>query len=168
MDPRLSSLIAIFNLNSHLFRKLTQQVSEELARQRPNDTYSIVFLACHLVEARDCLARLLGIEKTRSLSEVLQSMTTVVELNNEPPLDQVITAWDDVTGLLEKRIPCVSSQQLDEKSNNRFPVRDGSVFGGMVFLLHHESYHIGQMALVRRYFGDVAAPYGHRALLSEP
>jgi uncharacterized damage-inducible protein DinB len=167
MDPRLSALVEIFNLNTRLFRELTDNLSDEQARERPsNETYSIVFLACHLVEARDCLARLVGIEKTRSLAEVLQSVTTVVELNNEPPLDQVKEAWEEVTALLWERIPCLSSDSLDQESSDRFPLDNSSVFGGLVFLLHHESYHIGQLAFLRRYLG-VGARYGHRAILSE-
>jgi uncharacterized damage-inducible protein DinB len=38
-------------------------------------------------------------------------------------------------------------------------VDDGSVAAGLAFLLTHEGYHIGQMALLRKYLGHPAMAY---------
>ncbi len=64
MDPRLEGLLSILDINTKLFRNCLNGVSDEVARRQPNpETSSVAFLACHVVDARDYLAQLLGIER---------------------------------------------------------------------------------------------------------
>lgn len=51
------------------------------------------------------------------------------------------------------------SAELNAPSSQRFPVDLPTVHGGLGFLLQHESYHIGQLALLRKYFGYPAMRY---------
>jgi hypothetical protein len=54
---------------------------------------------------------------------------------------------------------CLDASMLDQQSTTRFPISDKSVVGTIAFLLHHEAYHIGQLALLRRYTGSPAMSY---------
>ena len=47
--------------------------------------------------------------------------------------------------------------------SQRFPIADPTLRGALDFLLHHEAYHIGQMAFLRRCFGLPAMSYPPRA-----
>jgi len=156
----------ILNINTRLFRNCLHGVSDEIARRPPNiETNSVAFLACHLVDARNYLAKLIGLEAESELHA--QNYLAVVERQCEPPLDHILKAWQAVTQLLEERLPGIPDSQLNAKSPEAFPIEDQSLFGGLVFLLHHESYHIGQIAMGRKFFGVGAMRYGHRALLSQ-
>jgi hypothetical protein len=48
---------------------------------------------------------------------------------------------------------------LDGLSEEAAVVRPGGTTNHIAFLIHHEAYHIGQMALVRRYVGSAAMSY---------
>ncbi|MFB3902134.1 MAG: DinB family protein [Acidobacteriota bacterium] len=167
MNPRLVALLEILNINTRLLRNCLNGVSDEIARRPPNtETNSVAFLACHLVDARNYLAKLIGLEAESQL-RASQNYLAVVEQKSEPPLDQILDAWQVVSELLKDRLPEIPDQQLDTKSPEEFPVDDSTLFGALVFLLHHESYHIGQIAMARKFFGAGAIRYGHRALLSQ-
>jgi hypothetical protein len=45
------------------------------------------------------------------------------------------------------------------ESPQRFPVDDPTFGAAIEFQLHHESYHIGQLALLRKYYGYPAMTY---------
>ncbi len=167
MNPRLVALLEILSINTRLFRNCLQGVSDEIARQAPNrETNSVAFLACHLVDARNYLAKLIGLE-TGSQLRASQNYLAVVEQKSEPPLDQILEAWQEVSGVLKERLTEVTDDQLNASSPEHFPIEDSTLFGALVFLLHHESYHIGQIAMARKYFGAGAMRYGHRALLAQ-
>jgi len=167
MNLRLEALLEILQLNTRLFRNCLDGISDEIARQRPNsDTNSVAFLACHLVDARDYLARLVGIETETQLHNASQNYLAVVEQKGEPPLDQILEGWKTVSDILEERFPQLTDEELKAKSQEAFPIEDPTLFGALVFLLHHESYHIGQLAMARKFFGAGAMRYGHRALLA--
>jgi uncharacterized damage-inducible protein DinB len=167
MNPRLVALFEILNINTRLFRNCLHGISDEIARQAPNnETNSVAFLACHLVDARNYLAKLIGLEPASQL-HTSQNYLAVVEQKSEPPLDQILEAWQAVAGQLQDRLPELTDEQLNARSPEPFPVDDQTLFGGLVFLLHHETYHIGQIGMVRKYFGAGAMRYGHRALLSQ-
>jgi hypothetical protein len=48
---------------------------------------------------------------------------------------------------------------LDGISDDDAAVRAGGTTNSIAFLLHHEAYHIGQLALLRRYTGSPAMSY---------
>jgi uncharacterized damage-inducible protein DinB len=160
----------MLDMNSKLLRNCLDGVSDEVARRQPNpETNSVAFLACHVVDARDYLAQLLGVERTGpQLHHNMQTYAAVVNQEKEPPLSEILSAWGAVTTDLRRRLQELDAKTLDRESPQSFPIEDGSLFGAIVFLLHHESYHIGQIALVRKYNGVGSMRYGHRALLSRP
>ncbi len=167
MNPRLVALLEILSINTRLFRNCLHGVSDQIARQAPNnETNSVAFLACHLVDARNYLAKLIGLE-TESQLRASQNYLAVVEQKSEPPLDQILEAWQEVSGVLKDRLTEITDDQLNASSPEPFPIEDPTLFGALVFLLHHESYHIGQIAMARKYFGAGAMRYGHRALLAQ-
>lgn len=167
MDQRLEGLLKLLELNTKLFRSCLEGMSDEVARKPPNrETNSVAYLACHVVDARDYMAQLLGIPRTTQLRDTLQTYAAVVADQHEPPLSEILEAWTAVTPRLKERIQHLHAEALDAPANESFPIDDRTLLGALVFLLHHESYHIGQLALVRKYHGIGSMRYGHRALLS--
>jgi hypothetical protein len=166
-DQRLEGLLQFLDLNTKLFRNCLDGISDEVAQRQPNpETNSVAFLACHVIDAREYLAQLLGIPRTTQLRDSLQSYAAVVAYQHEPPLSEILDAWSSVTPQVRERLQALGPEALDAAAPESFPIDDRSLFGALVFLLHHESYHIGQVALVRKYHGVGSMRYGHRALLS--
>ena len=153
MDPRVAPFYAGFRGNTRLLFHCFEDVGETLARERPGaHANSMEFLAMHLVEARGVLLGLLGVRVESPFPE-LESIRTIDQLEGYPPLEEVLTAWRAAGARLDDALVEIEAEELDADSPHAFPLADGSVLGGLAFLFHHESYHLGQLGLIRRLHG---------------
>jgi uncharacterized damage-inducible protein DinB len=153
MQEAIGPLFEVLKLNTRLFLNCLDGVDDEMARQRPSaDTNSIGFLACHVLHARYYLAGFLGLEAVNPFQELFDSAHDVNDLE-VPPLDGLRSAWVELSAQLVDRLPVLGEAELGRDSGQEFPVEDGTVRGAIAFLVQHESFHIGQLALLRKYFG---------------
>jgi len=153
MDGRLSALHEILKLNTRLFLNALEGVDDELANRRTLDEVNpIIFIACHMMEARFALAGLLGSEAEAPYRELLD-VTDISLIREYPPLEGVRQAWGEVSGSLDMLLPAATEEMLAASTSFPYPVDDTTAFGGVSFLLQHEAYHIGQLGLLRRALG---------------
>jgi len=152
MNTRIVALYEILVLNTRLFEHALEGVNDSAAQERPAGANSIGFVACHLLDARAFLADLLGIQYTMPYRELFDAAGGVNELEL-PPVDGLRSAWREVSDLLIGAFPEIKEARLAERAGQEFPVDDRSVLGGTAFLLQHESFHLGQLALLRRQVG---------------
>jgi uncharacterized damage-inducible protein DinB len=154
-------IAATFRMNTRLFVNCLDRVAEEKATHRPNDrTNSMSFIACHLVDSRHFLTRFLGFTETNPLEAVLREANSIDDIGDLPSLEAIRNAWRPIARSLDACLLSLSEEELTAPSTQRFPVDDPTVFGAIGFLLQHESYHIGQMALLRKFLGYPAMKYG--------
>jgi uncharacterized damage-inducible protein DinB len=160
MDPRLAPLADVLHLNTRLLRNSLDGVDDALARQRVvPGTNHLAFLTAHLADARHFLASTLGVPLENPLAAQLQYGKTLDEVGELPPLAELVAAWDRVSAHLADKAPGIGASRLDADSGLRFPVQDRTVLGAVAFLVQHDSYHIGQMAFLRRQLGLQAMSY---------
>lgn len=159
MDPRIQGLAAQLGLHSKLFINCLDGVSEEAGALRPPGTNNMAFIAAHLVDARHWLARLVGLTARNPFAERLADARTIDDVQHCPSLAESRDAWRALAEPLEAHLATLGASALDQPSTTRFPVSDRSVLGAVAFLVHHEAYHIGQLALLRRYTGSPAMSY---------
>lgn len=154
MEERLQPLATLAALNSRLFLNCLADLTDEQARVRPNErTNHCLFLAIHLTDARHFLLRSLGEPSPSPFAALLENARSLDDLGELPPLAEVTTAWREATEKLMAVLNSSDPDRFTEPSGQRFPVDDPTVLGGLGFLLHHEAFHIGQMALLRRFVG---------------
>jgi hypothetical protein len=154
------ALASVFRMNTRLFNNCLVDVSDAHAAQRPNgQTNSMLFIACHLVDSRYFVTRYLGVSEANPLERFLANATSIEDVSELPDLEQVRRAWQTIARTLEPCIDSLSESELKAPSPQRFPVDNPTIIGGIGFLLQHESYHIGQLALLRRFFGYPAMRY---------
>ena len=55
--------------------------------------------------------------------------------------------------LLRDRLAALTPADLDAPSDARFPLFNGTRLGTLTFLVQHDSYHVGQLSLLRKYCG---------------
>ena len=153
MQPELRALVEILNLNTRLFHNCLEGLDDGTATRRPNhDTNNIAFIAVHLADARYALARYLGHE-TQSPFPELAAVRSINEMAIFSKLKDIEAGWSAISPVLSDLLATVSEDQLGLPSSMRFPVEDSTTLGGIAFLLQHESFHLGQLALLRKYFG---------------
>lgn len=160
MPASAAALIDLFALNTTLFRNCLVDLSDAQAVLRPNQhTNSVAFIAGHLVETRAWMARYVGLDCPPPFGGVLEHATSIDQIPALPSLEAIRVGWDDVSARVGERLGAMTSVDLATASSQRFPGVPNTVLGGIAFLVQHESYHIGQLAYLRKYVGLPAMKY---------
>jgi uncharacterized damage-inducible protein DinB len=156
------SLDEILTLNPDLFDNALDGMSDRQAQERVHGTNPVAFRAAHLVDARCLLAAKLGTPVANPIGVALQDARSADDVQHLPPLDVLRGEWARVSAQVERALAAVSEDRLRAPTDHRFPVRERTVGAGVAFLLQHESFHIGQTALLRRQLGCPALTYRRR------
>lgn len=161
MEPRLvDPIVEILDLNTRLFLNCLAGTDDDSIRQRiTGNTNSLHFLGCHLADARYFIAPMIGLETATPFPE-LASVLTIDEMPQPgPSLTDILDAWNEISDVLLNRIRALGRSELMKRPTISFPGTSPTVLGGLTFLMQHESYHIGQMALLRKALGFDAMSY---------
>ncbi len=159
MHPAVTPIAAIFRLDTELFLNCLAGVDDaHAARRLTPDLNSIAFLAAHLVESRHWLAGLLGAPLELPFPEAFRRARSQDEAGALPGVAELAAHWHRISAHLAVQVERLDTPQL-ARDAHAFPGADGTLLGALAFLAHHESYHIGQMALLRRALGLPAMSY---------
>ncbi|MEJ2634316.1 MAG: DinB family protein [Calditrichia bacterium] len=160
MEQSILPAFQILNLNTHLFLNALDKVTDEILKIRISaGMNNMGFIACHVLDGRFYLADYTGISYTHPLKGLFSQINSIDEFEIFPALKELIGSWNEVSAKLSNGFAALPAQLLISKSDTKFPSVDNTVLGGISFLLQHESYHIGQLALLRKYFGLPAMKY---------
>jgi uncharacterized damage-inducible protein DinB len=160
MDPRLAPLASALRMNTRLFRSCLDGLNDEQARSRISErTNSVSFIAAHLVESRHFLASQLGEKAPSPFGAVFAEAKSIDDVSELPSLAAILEGWNAISEELERRLERAEASALDAHSPIRFPIDDTSRLGTVAFLMQHDSYHVGQLALLRKHVGFPAMKY---------
>lgn len=160
MDPRIAPLAGILRLNNRLFANCLVGLTESQCHDRPSDTTnSAAFVAAHLAEARFWGLKILGAEKPNPLEKYLGQWKGIDEITTWPSLDEIKAAWAEASAALDKRMAAITAKELDGPSGSQMPIEDSSVLGLFGFMVQHDSYHLGQLSMLRKHAGMPAMAY---------
>jgi uncharacterized damage-inducible protein DinB len=160
LDARLGPLYEIFKLNSRLFLNCLDGLTDERAAWRANDDVnSAAFIALHLADTRHYIARLVGAELDNPFAAITKGRRSIAEMKGMPALEEVRDEWKRVTGEIRVRMGQLDAAALDKDSGSKMGLDDNSILGVLTFLMQHDSYHIGQLSLLRKQLGLPAMSY---------
>lgn len=160
MDTRIAPLAEILRLNTVLFRNCLDGLSDEQAVVRPsNGTNSATFIAAHLASSRFFLLKTLGADERDPLASYLDGRKGIDDCAQLPSLREIDAAWTQGAHLLRDRLDALTPADLDGPSALKFPLANGTLLGTLTFLVQHDSYHVGQLSLLRKYAGLPAMRY---------
>ena len=143
-----------------MLRRALEGVSADGALERPNErTNHMAFLAVHVLDARFFLLHYVGGSAENPFAELLDGASSIEEVSYFPGASEVLEAWESLEATLEERFGSLTDSELDAPSPQGFPIDDDSVLGGVAFLVQHDSYHVGQLAYVRKYLGHPAVGF---------
>lgn len=154
------NLQAMANLHTRLFVNCLAGMDDTAASLRVGGhTNSAAFVAAHLVDSRAWTARMLGVDVPAPFGGAVAYGSSMDALESVPTLAASIEEWLAVSAVLDARLAALTPGELSAACTQRFPIGDPTVGGSLAFLLHHEAYHIGQLALLRRAVGLPAMEY---------
>lgn len=163
MDTALAPLAAILELNTDLVLNCLDGVSDEEARRRPGGAgNSLAFLTAHLTDSRHFLVDRLGHALSNPLAALLAEARGIEDIAVWPSLTEQREAWAAIGLHLTATLSSLSAEDLARADLHRFPFPDRTGLGLVAFLTQHDSYHLGQMALLRRQLGHPAMRYTRR------
>jgi uncharacterized damage-inducible protein DinB len=161
MDPRAQPFANLLRLNAHLLANCVDGLSDDEAQTRIVPSLnSVAFLVAHLTDVRHTLLTVLGGSAHNPLSSHLDGANGIDDIASLPPLPALLDAWLTVDAALAQHLASMPAAAFDAPSGRKYPGGDPSVLGALAFLVQHDSYHIGQLALLRRAFGLPAMQYG--------
>ena len=154
MDPRAVAPAEILRINTKLFRNCLHGMTQEQAQARPSgETNSALWVAAHMVKARYGLLKWLGAERRNPLPGTLLTARSIDDVREWPALPDVLAAWTDASHALRDRLAAMTAAQLSTPVEVRFPVFEQTTFALLVFMVQHDSYHLGQLSVLRKLAG---------------
>jgi len=105
-----------------------------------------------------------GFESRRNklIFNTSQSFPNEVSQNNNKyftTLEEVKAEWSRSTELLNEALASVTEEHLSADCPFKSPIGDNTNDGTFAFLVQHESYDIGQMAFLKKYYTKEAMKY---------
>jgi uncharacterized damage-inducible protein DinB len=164
MEPRLAPLAAILDLNTDLLLNCLDGLSDADGRERlPGGGNTVTFLAAHLTDSRHFLATRIGHPLENPLAPCLEGARRFEEVREWPALEEIRAAWRRIAVHLQAALAKLTESDLRRSNVHRFPLGDTTQLGMIAFLVQHDSYHLGQVAFLRRQLGRPAMGYSRRA-----
>ena len=157
-----------FVMQTRFYKNVLSDINEEESRLRLNKhTNHLAWIAGHLAVIRFGLAVRLGLRTNKYPHMDLFVIKDIPPPNakaldesvNYPGLSVTLKYWDSYSEFLTKRLPLLSEEQLNSELAFTTPIGGKSVLESLAFTVSHESYHIGQMSIIRKSLGHKAMTY---------
>ena len=160
MDPRIKPLAEILRLDTRLLVNCLDGLTDQTAQVRHGaGVNSAAFIAAHVADSRFYLLRTLGGVSDNPLSVYVDKASSIDQITELPPLDLIRDAWSGVSAELDVILENATAEELELPVKARFPGVDATRLGALTFLVQHDSYHVGQLALLRKPAGLPAMSY---------
>ncbi len=156
-----------FALQTRLFNNVLEGVEESQGAKRMSEHVNhLQWIAGHLTNARYNYAPIIGLSEIFPYKELYMDPTVPPPNNraidasiNYPTLGEILKYWNFYSPAFVEAISKLSDAQIAVELPFGTPIGDKSMIGFLGFLVSHESYHIGQMSLIRKYLGLDAMSY---------
>ena len=160
MKKQLYYLELIFNLNERLFINSLAAVTDEQAKQRISDHNNpLNWLATHTAWARYNIAGLLGQAVENPYNGYFEGFKPFEESMKFDSIEKIKEEWNKASALLKKGLATVTDEHLAADAPFKNPAGDQTIAGTIAFLAQHESYDVGQMALLKKFLTKEAMSY---------
>jgi len=156
-----------FALHTRLFNNVLEGVEESQAGKRMTEEVNhLQWIAGHLTNSRYNYAPMIGLSDTFPYKDLYMDPTAPPPNNRAidtsikyPSLTEILKYWNAYSPAFVESISKLSDAQISTELPFGTPINDKSMLGFLGFLTSHESYHIGQMSIIRKYLGLAAMSY---------
>jgi uncharacterized damage-inducible protein DinB len=155
----MESLKEIFELQTRLLNNVLSGIEENNAAVRlGGNTNHIAWLTGHIVSSRHAIVNLIGGTMDYQYDDLF-GQGKGLEDTQYPSLHDLKSAWDTCSISLMGQLGQLERTALEEEAPIKVPLGNGSMRSLIAFFAHHEAYHIGQLGILRKYFGAEAMKY---------
>lgn len=160
MTSEIKVICNTLKVNTRLCINCFKDVDENIAQKRISDSVnSMSFILVHMLDARYFMARIAGVHLTNPYKELLKTVKNNDEYLSPPPIKEILDYWQELSELLEEALKNSDESELMKETKFNFPNDDKTKLGNLIFLTEHDSYHLGQLGLLRKLHGLESMSY---------
>ena len=153
----MESIILLYDLNTRLYNNVFEGISDEESEVRPNDLVNnMKYLGGHLASLRYNQLKFGGEVVENPFERIFTHNNALDPAKKYPHLSEIKAMWEETSPKLRKILTHMPPEILKAPAYFKPPIEDHSTFGLLTFLMHHESYHVGQLSILRKYLGKPA------------
>ncbi|MEO6694271.1 MAG: DinB family protein [Ignavibacteria bacterium] len=151
----------MLNMNTSLFNNALEGVTETQSTKRISDhSNSLIWLYTHTVWGRYLICGVLGKPVAKNPYEgMFENFKPFDPSDKYQTLEEVKAEWSRSTELLNEALASVTEEYLSADCPFKSQIGDNTNGGTFAFLVQHESYDIGQMAFLKKYYTKEAMKY---------
>ena len=154
MDQAKTVIIETLNTNNFVLAKALENISDEHFFERPSDSSNpIHFVLGHITLYRYAACKLLGDETTYKFADLYAMGKQVQDRSVYPSADEIKLEWEVASKKLEALLAKVEIEAFAKETPKKHPIGAQNVMGAYQFIMFHETYHVGQIAILARLFG---------------
>ena len=157
MSGSVDTAEKILGYNTWLFQNAVKDVSEARFAYRVNDrTNAFDRLAGHVTVCRHGIAAMLHVGVPELPWGTFAEFGFGTQFETEracPPLPEIAGMFDEVTSVLMADLASVPDDVFAEPSAFEIPGENPTMRDLLGFMAMHETYHIGQMGILKRSMG---------------
>jgi hypothetical protein len=154
MNADFLNIASMFKTNTDLFKKVIQGIPPDRWLTTPgNDSNHLMWIAGHVVVGRATVLKTLGSEWSAPWPGLFARGAKLVDPEQYPGPAEIGRAWDEVSDKLSASLSSVWGDTLAKPVSKGLPSLDGKIGGTIAFFSLHETYHVGQMAYLRKWLG---------------
>jgi hypothetical protein len=160
MKKSINQSQLIFKLNERLFINTLKDVSEDQAQERIiGHVNPVNWIAAHTVWARYNALAFLGTPANNPYNDLFENFRGYDPSLKYPSLSEIKDEWKKVSRLLDNALALVTEEHLASDAPIKNPTGDFTNGGTIAFFAQHESYDVGQLGLLKKFFTKEAMSY---------
>jgi hypothetical protein len=157
-DQRLIAIFDLYDLQTDLFRRAIDGISDEDAHKRLDTKANhLAWIAGSIVESRFEGARNLGVDIKAESHELFKNHQGLQEGATYPSLKSYLADWEKISPILREKTLEATPEWLDTRFN--MEGWEASNYELIIFMTYREANMIGQIALWRRLLDYPAMNY---------
>jgi uncharacterized damage-inducible protein DinB len=154
VSPLIASAAYSFATSTGMMEKSFQGLSTEEWLRRPNgNSNHMLWVAGHVIWARAAVMGLLGQPWSQPWFPLFARGSKTVGAEEYPASAEILNAFAEASTRLTAALDAATDEALSAPGPERIPSADKTLAGTILFLAHHDAYHVGQAAYIRAWLG---------------
>ena len=155
MSDLIKPIRETYRFNSELVSLALDDLDPEDAvrRMKGGEGSSVAYLTGHLSSSRYGILKALGREAENPYKELYGAGVGAKDGSAYPPLDELAAGWRETAETLHAALDALTDEEALAPSDDSFPTADRTLRGQLAFIAWHETYHVGQIGLLRTEMG---------------
>ena len=150
----IAPIARMYRLNEYFFGQALDGLSvEELWRRPAENANPMIWIAGHMTDTRAVVLKALHEDFELPWGEQFKRYCKVGEPSQYPDVAQIRSAMADISERIRSRLAAVTDEQLDQFATGVGVPNARTLMHEIAQLAWHDSYHLGQMAYLRKALG---------------